>query len=690
MKEQKFVYRSPKHHYEIEFEVNDWAERSLISLTSRFKETVVLTVVNLGEEVPDLDFLPLTVDYEEKFYAVGKIYGSRFVRREGKPSPSAILNARLIDRAIRPIFSPYFRKKIHINNLILSYDYSIDPGVLALNSTVASLKLLGIPLLEIIGGINLVSKEGNLLVNAYTNEFDFNLILSGTGQRINMIEFEGKEIKENDLLETIGLAFEELNNLVAFFENLPSLSKEEVMINEELYFEGEKLLDEYLNQNNLDLEKRLFSGEEGDRPWEEVFEIIKKEESFGDLKPYVLRALNLRFKKIFQTKILETNVRPDGRGLKDIRPLEIKINLLPRVHGSALFKRGLTHILSTVTLGAPGDELWLREIEFEGTKRFIHHYNFPPFSTGELGSSKAPSRREIGHGELAEKALRNLIPSQEEFPYIIRVVSEVLSSNGSTSMGSVCASSLALMSAGVPLPKHVAGISVGLVYEDDERYKLLTDIQGPEDFFGAMDFKIAGTVDGITAIQLDVKNLGLTLKQIEEAFFQAREARLKIIDFMNATISKPLNLSPYAPKIEVLKVEKEKIGLIIGTGGRTINEIISQTNVRIDIQPDGTLYIIGDQNSNLELAKNWIKTIGDSFAVGDLVKGKVIRIMPSGAILELAPQRTAFLHISEIAPRRIENIENELMLGGEYWVVIKNITPDGKIYVSLKDARREE
>jgi polyribonucleotide nucleotidyltransferase len=350
--------------------------------------------------------------------------------------------------------------------------------------------------------------------------------------------------------------------------------------------------------------------------------------------------------------------------------------------------RGLTHILSVVTLAEPGEELWLRDIEFEGTKRFIHHYNFPPFSTGEIGSSKKPSRREIGHGELAEKALRSLIPPQETFPYTIRVVSEVLSSNGSTSMGSVCASSLALMSAGVPIKTHAAGISIGMAYESDENYELLTDIQGPEDFFGAMDFKIAGTEKGLTAIQLDVKIEGLNLKQIKESLERAKEARIYLLNFMKGIIEKPKEISLYAPKIEIIKIDPLKIGLIIGTGGRTINEIIAATNVKIDIHPDGTLYIIGDKNSNFELAKNWIKSIADAFNLGEIVKGKVIKILPFGAILELAPNRTALLHISEIADRKIEKIEEEVKIGDELLVKIKNISEDGKIYVSLKDVRK--
>jgi polyribonucleotide nucleotidyltransferase len=471
-------------------------------------------------------------------------------------------------------------------------------------------------------------------------------------------------------------------------KSIEPLRKEEVKIEEELFQQGDKKLDEFLEKNAIDLEKKLFSLEEGDRPWQEVFDLINQDESLGDLKPYVLNSLNRRYKKIFQKGVLETKKRPDGRGLKYIRTIYAEIDVLPRTHGSAIFMRGLTHILSVVTLAEPGEELWLRDIEFEGTKRFIHHYNFPPFSTGEIGSSKKPSRREIGHGELAEKALRNLIPPQETFPYTIRVVSEVLSSNGSTSMGSVCASSLALMSAGVPIKTHAAGISIGMAYESDENYELLTDIQGPEDFFGAMDFKIAGTEKGLTAIQLDVKIEGLNLKQIKESLERAKEARSYLLNFMKGIIEKPKEISLYAPKIEIIKIDPLKIGLIIGTGGRTINEIIAATNVKIDIHPDGTIYIIGDKNSNFELAKNWIKSIADAFNLGEVVKGKVIKILPFGAVLELAPNRTALLHISEIADRKIEKIEEEVKIGDELLVKIKNISEDGKIYVSLKDVRK--
>ena len=685
---KNFVYKSKNFDYQIEFELNNWAERSLVSSLVKFNDTVILTTVNLGPEIPELDFLPLTIDYEEKFYAVGKIYGSRFVRREGRPSVSSILNARMIDRAIRPLFPFIFRKQIHIVHNLLSYDATIDPGTISLLNTSFSLHLLGLSWIGPVGAVYICDDGERFFINKEVENWKMKMIVSGTLQKINMIELEGKEVEEKRILQAIDLAQKEIEEIVKFIKNIPQIGSEEIKIEEELFKKGEELLFEFLNKNEIDLEKKLFSQQEGDRPWLSVYELVNNETYFGELKPYVINALNRTYKKIFQEKILKEEIRPDGRKLDDIRKLYGKVDVLPRLHGSALFMRGLTHILSTVTLASPGEELWLREVEFEGIKRFIHHYNFPPFSTGEIGSKKSISRREIGHGELAEKALRNLIPSQEEFPYTIRVVSEVLSSNGSTSMGSVCASSMALMSAGVPFKKHVAGISIGMVYQDDENYKLLTDIQGPEDFFGAMDFKIAGTENGVTAIQLDVKIEGLNLKQIEETLLKAKKAREYLLEFMKGIILEPRkSLSPYAPKIEVIKVDPLKIGLIIGTGGRTINEIITSTNVKIDIQPDGLVYIIGENSANINLAKNWIKSIADGFDEGELVKGKVIKIVPFGAILELAPNRTALLHISEIANKKIENIENEIKIGDELLVMIKNISADGKIYVSLKDVK---
>jgi polyribonucleotide nucleotidyltransferase len=674
----KETYHYQSENLDIEFEVNDWAERSMISLLTKSKETVVMTVVNLGKELPQSDFLPLTVDYEEKFYAAGKIFGSRFVRRESRPTLTSILNARLIDRSLRPAFPSNFRYQIHIVNTVLSYNPESDPALLALLGSSFALEYLKIPWQGPIAGFKIESLK-NLPVE---------LFVSGTKNKINMIEFEGKEIKEEEILSGIERAHQEIKKIINFIEESTKNKERKIELKEENYQKAEKILEEFLEKNKIDLKNLLFSQEEGDKNWTSIFSLLNQED-FGEEAPYVLNVLNKKFKEIFQKTVLEEKKRPDGRKLDEIRPIFMEIDVLPRVHGSAIFKRGLTHILSTVTLAGPGEELVLREIEYEGTKHFMHQYNFPPYSTGEIGSSRGPSRREIGHGELAEKALRNLVPSQETFPYTIRVVSEVLSSNGSTSMGSVCASSLALMSAGVPLEKHVAGISIGMAYESDNNYELLTDIQGPEDFFGAMDFKVAGTKEGITAIQLDVKIEGLNLEQIKNSLEKAKIARNEILNKMEEIIKEPRKtVSPLAPKVEAIKIDPLKIGLVIGTGGKTINEIIATTNTKIDIHPDGLIYISGENYENVELAKNWIKIISDSLKVGEIVSGKVIKILPFGAILELVPQRTALLHISEIADKKIENIEDEVKIGEKLNVLVKQISEDGRIYVSLKDARK--
>ena len=430
----KEIYHYQSENLDIEFEVNDWAERSMISLLTKSKETVVMTVVNFGQELPQSDFLPLTVDYEEKFYAAGKIFGSRFTRRESKPTLTSILNARLIDRSLRPAFPSNFRYQIHIVNTVLSYNPESDPALLALLGSSFALEYLKIPWQGPIAGFKIESLK-NLPVE---------LFVSGTKDKINMIEFEGKEIKEKEILSGVEKAHQEIKKIINFIEESTKNKERKIELKEENYQKAEKILEEFLEKNKIDLKNLLFSQEEGDKNWTSIFSLLNQED-FGEEAPYILNVLNKKFKEIFQKTVLEEKKRPDGRKLDEIRSIFMEIDVLPRVHGSALFKRGLTHILSTVTLAGPGEELVLREIEYEGTKHFMHQYNFPPYSTGEIGSSRGPSRREIGHGELAEKALRNLVPPQEVFPYTIRVVSEVLSSNGSTSMGSVCASSLALM-----------------------------------------------------------------------------------------------------------------------------------------------------------------------------------------------------------------------------------------------------
>ncbi len=668
--------------YEIAFEVNNWAERSNVSVVVRSKDTLILTTAVIKEEHPELDFIPLTVEYEERYYAIGKIFGSRFIRRETRPSDIAVLNARLIDRAIRAALPSNLRRAIQIVNLVLSYDFQTEPAVLALLGSSVAINMLGVNWFGPVGAVKISLLNDGIKFFPSSEEEEkslFNIVLSNVNSKINMIEFEGKEISKDDIMKVLKVGLTECQKISNFIkENFVPNSKIEAVSPD--LIEAEKILDKFLSDNKLDLKKALFAKEEGEKNYNEVFEMIfQKIET--DKVLYVIQAARNRLKKIFQETVLKEQIRPDGRKIDEIRPLSGQVGILPKAHGSAIFFRGLTHILSSVTLAPPGEELWVRTVEYEGYKRFMHHYNFPPFATAEIKPLKGIGRREIGHGYLAEKSLAPLIPSENDFPYIIRIVSDVLSSNGSTSMGSVTASSMALMDAGVPISRHAAGISIGIAYENDEYYALLTDIQGPEDFFGGMDFKIAGTEKGLTAIQLDVKIEGLTLKMIEEAFNQAEKALQKIFTFQKSIISKPrANISSDVPRVKMIRIDPDKIGLLIGSGGRTIQEITSVTQTKIDIKPDGLIYIIGDDFKNIQKADIWARIITNNIKIGEKLTAKIIKQTPSGFIMELAPNKTAFLHISE-KEKKIK--DKELTPGEEIEVKIKEITEDGKIYLSL-------
>lgn len=675
-----------KENLYLEFEINNWAEKADASIITKCGGTVVLTtaVVSKGRENPEM--VNLIVDYDEKFYAAGKIYGSRFIRREGRPSETAILNARLIDRSLRPALKN-FPFEIQIVNTVLSLDPEIDPDALAFLGSSLAFGLLGYKWNGPVGVVKISKNDKGFVLFPYESEkssMEFNMIIGGNKNFINMIELEGKDAKEDDVVKACEIALKELAKINSFLENIIKDNvKEFIPVGEDIkdLTEGEN----FLQKHNLSIENLLFSQKEGN-DLNIIFELAKELEE--EKRNKVLKDVFEIIRKVFVNKVITEKIRPDGRKLDEIRPIHLEVNVLPRTHGSALFQRGLTHTLSTVTLAPLGEELWVREIEFEGFKRFMHHYNFPPYCVGEIGALRGPSRREIGHGSLVEKSLKNLIPPEEEFPYTIRIVSDVLSSNGSTSMASVCSSSLALFDAGVPIKKHVAGISIGLAFKDYENYELLTDIQGPEDFWGGMDFKIAGTEDGITAIQLDVKIDGLNLEMIQEALERAKKARSYILNEMKKTIEKPRSsLRDWVPKVGLTKIEKEKIGLLIGPGGRNINEIISLTNSNINIKPDGSIVVSADTEENVKEAIKLIKAVTNSYTEGELVEGEVIKILPFGAILDFGMGKTGLLHISEIDNRKIEDINKEFQIGQSLLVKIKKISEDGKIYVSLKDAR---
>jgi len=674
---------------DLTIETGRLAQQATGSIYASLGETVVLaTVVSSPEPKEGVDFFPMLVDYEERLYAAGKISGSRWIKREGRPSDAAILASRLIDRPLRPLFPKNYRNDLQIIVTVLSYDSRHDPNILAIIAASAALLAAGTPF----GGPVAACRVGLIGETFVLNPTDeqlkkspLDLVVAATKDKVMMLEAKAQEVSEEVITKAIVFAQKQLG---------PALK-----IQEQFLRQGERAEEKTETQNVLRDVKKVIGKKlkeavlEIDREKREVaisaFEKEVLENLEGDYKQSDIKTAFARLlEKEVREAILTKERRPDGRGLDEIRNIEIRTALLPRTHGSALFTRGQTQVLSIVTLGAPGEEQFVETMEIETKKRFMHHYNFPPFSAGEIRPLRSVSRREIGHGSLVERALEPLIPQKDVFPYTIRVVSEVLSSNGSSSMASVCASSLALMDAGVPVKKHVAGIAIGMVSDEKGNYKLLTDIQGIEDFAGDMDFKVAGTQDGITAIQLDTKISGLNIGIISEALKRARKARLSILDKMKSAIEKPrLEPSPYAPKIKVLKVNPDKIRDIIGPGGKTINKIIAETGVAIDIEPDGTVSISADNSSGLQKAIDWVRSLTREARVGEVVSGRVTRITDFGCFVEIWPGQEGLVHISELAPYRVKKVSDIVKVGQIIPVEIISIDEQGRINLSLKRAR---
>ena len=698
MKQEKFEIEIAGQKMELIF--SPLAQQANGAVLARLGETVVLaTAVMAKEEKPEIDYLPLTVDFEEKYYAAGKIYGSRFIRRESRPTENAILTGRLIDRTIRPRFDKNLRHDIQIIVTCLSIDEKNDPDLPAILAASSALLISDIPWNGPVAAARVGwSKESGFVINpdyALRENLEMDLLVSGTREKINMLEAQAKGVSEEIVKEGLILAQEQIKKLIDFQLNLPPhLFKEKIALTEKTT--SEELVNWLKNFLADKLEAVVYSGEKTSRE-DKMFELKKslsealKEAGYNDADyKKALAILDQEIDSLVHQKVLLEGKRPDGRQLDEVRPLDIYIDILPRAHGSALFIRGLTQALSVVTLGTPSDALTLQGMEMVGTKRFMHHYNFPPYCSGEVGRLGSPGRREIGHGALAEKALLAVIPNKEEFPYTIRVVTEILSSNGSTSMASVCASSLALMAAGVPIKEPVAGIAMGLMSDTEGHYKILTDIQGPEDHHGDMDLKAAGTKDGLTALQMDVKIEGLSPEIIYEALEQAKKARMLILDKMNAVIDKPrLELSSYAPKIEFFKIDPLRIGEVIGSGGRIINRIINETGVTIDIDEEGYVYIAGQNESSVAKAKEMIDEILHEYKAGEVVEGKVLEIRDFGAILSLGSAKEGLLHISELRPYRVDKVSDILKPGDVVKVKIKKIE-NGKISLSLKDMMTEK
>ena len=688
MKEK--VYSFTSGTADIKVTLNDWAQRASASALVQSGETTVLVTAVKGEKKGGFDFTPLTINYEEKYAASGKIFGSRFMRREGRPSDTATLNGRMIDRSIRPALTgcPY---DLQIVITVFSYDQQRDPVLLGLIGSSIAIEFLGIEWMGPVAGVQISKTESGFIINPKEEEKTnavFNMFASGTKNKINMIELDGIEAQEADVVASCETAQKELTAICAeILTCAETASKEKESF---AVADSADLGKKFLSDNGFDLKKILFGQQEGELDVQSIFLVLEeKKEELGDEYDATFIGVQQQIKKTFKEEIFNTKVRPDGRKFDEIRPLQAAVDVLPRVHGTGLFYRGLTHVLSSTTLAGPGEELWIREIEFEGLKRFIHHYNFPPYSTGETGRMGSPGRREIGHGALAEKAIRPMIPEETAFPYTIRVVSDIVSCNGSTSMASVCGTTLSLLDAGVPLKKPVAGISMGLIYDSDTRYELLTDIQGPEDHFGCMDFKVAGTRDGITAIQLDVKIEGLTNEIIKKTLDLAKKARLDILEVMAKAISAPRpHVKEGAPLVEVIHINPDYIGLVIGSGGKTIQSMTAETETQIDIRDDGTVYVTGVKPENINEVKERIKMMTAELTKGDLLEGTVAKIIDVGAIIEFPGGKSALLHISEIADKRVEKVSDYLSVGDVITVLVKEVRPDGKVSVSLKDAKR--
>jgi polyribonucleotide nucleotidyltransferase len=681
----------------VETEINGrplWIETGTLAhqaggaVTVRYGDTVVLVTATASPGPRPLDFFPLTIEFEERMYAAGKIPGS-FFRREGRPGTDAILAARLTDRPLRPLFPKGFRNDVQIVITVLSSDRENDAAVLGTIGASCALMISPIPFDGPVSSVRIGRVDGKFIaLPTYTElqSSDLDLVVAGTRDAIMMVECGSNELPEDVMLDAIRFGDTINKQIIAIQDELisktakpkmvvtPKTNDAEVEQAVRAFLHGkmEAVVDTRVKHDALDAEER-----------------VKQElqEQFGEQYPMdqVLDVLEKVHETEVRNSIVNEGRRPDGRGMTDIRPIEIAIGILPRTHGTGLFQRGETQVLTVVTLGGVGENQKIDSLSPETTKRYMHHYNFPPYSVGEVRRVGSPGRREIGHGALAERALEPMIPSVADFPYTLRLVSETLGSNGSSSMASVCGSSLALMDAGVPIKKPVAGVAMGLVMADNGRYQVLTDIAGVEDHLGDMDFKVAGTRDGITALQMDIKVKGITPEVMGQALAQAKEGRLFILDKMAEVISEPRSeMSPYAPRVYTIHINPEKIGAVIGPGGKMIRSIIEATKATIDIQDDGSVFIGSSSEEGARKAIQMVEGLTKEVEVGQVYTGKVARIMPFGAFVEILPNKDGLVHISELSDHRIERVEDEVKLGDEVQVVVTEIDHMGRINLSRR------
>ncbi|WP_438432495.1 polyribonucleotide nucleotidyltransferase [Gorillibacterium sp. sgz500922] len=673
-------------------ETGKLAKQANGAVMARYGDTAVLCTVTASSEPKDLDFFPLTVNYEERLYAVGKIPGG-YIKREGRPTQKAILASRLTDRPIRPLFPEGFRNDVQIVNLVMSVDQDCAPDIVAMIGTSAALTLSDVPFSGPIGGVIVGRIDGEFIINPTVEQADKTelfLVVAGTKDAIMMVEAEAHEIPEEVMLEAIMFGHEEIKKIVAKIEEFAqdtAKPKMEVKLHQVdpqvdrdvREFAAARLVEAVrINEKQARQDAIDAVNAEAVAHFQEAYELDA--DKIGDVKEVLYDIVKEEVRRL----ITHDKVRPDGRALDEIRPISCETSLLPRTHGSALFTRGQTQALSVCTLGALGDVQILDGLDLEESKRFMHHYNFPPFSVGEARPLRAPGRREIGHGALGERALEMVLPDEAEFPYTIRLVAEVLESNGSTSQASICASCMAMMDAGVPIKSPVAGVAMGLI-KDGDHVSILTDIQGMEDHLGDMDFKVAGTKKGVTAIQMDIKIDGINREILAEALQQAYKGRLFIMDKMMGAISEPRKeLSKYAPKIIIMQINPDKIREVIGAGGKIINKIIEETGVKIDIEQDGKVYIASSNQEMNEKARSIIEGIVRDVVIGEIYVGTVKRVEKFGAFVEVLPGKEGLVHISQLSTERVAKVEDVVNIGDTITVKVTEIDPQGRINLSRK------
>ena len=677
-------------------ETGTLAKQANGSVTVRYGDTVVLATAVMSKEMSRITgYFPLMVDFEERYYAAGKIKGSRFIKREGRPSDDSVLSGRAVDRTVRPLFNSRMRNEVQVIATVLSYDGENDCDLAAMIAASAALTLSDIPWNGPIAAVRVGLTEEGFTLNPKKADragSKLDLLVSGTHDKINMIEAGAQEITEEQMGAAFEFAFESIQKITEFisgiqkevgkpkreaallvgsdeFEKAIREWCQELGLAEALYLRPKQAMEAKISEINKELAKRAGEQFGEEKNISEVLAIVSDE--FAD--------------EVVHQKILDEEMRPDGRALNEIRTITTKVGILPRTHGTGLFTRGETQALTVTTLGAPGDEMVVDTMEVDMKKRYMHFYNFPPYSVGEVRPMRGPGRREVGHGALAEKALLPVLPSKEDFPYTILLVSEVLESNGSSSMASTCGSTLSLMDAGVPITRPVAGIAMGVITGKDNQFKVLSDIQGLEDHYGDMDFKVTGTTEGITAMQMDVKIDGLTPSMLKDAIKQAKEGRMFIMGKMMEAIDAPRKeLSPFAPRIITIHINPEKIRDVIGPGGKIINQIIDETGVSIDIEDDGSVFITATDGAGGEKAVAWIESLTREVKAGEIFDARITRLMAFGAFAEVLPNQEGLIHISEMAHARVEKVEDVVSVGDHVQVLVKEIDSQGRINLSMK------